>query len=413
MKRFQIIAFTHSGVGVDKLSTFHWEKERVIQNAGRMKEELCLNEIMYLSTCNRIEFIMVSGDEEPIELSCFLKVFNPDFSQEELDDFETQGRHWNGINAVNHLIEVASSLDSMVLGEREIITQVREAFDFAFANNLAGDSIRLAIQQTITTAKQIYTETDISKKPVSVVSLAFQTLVSRIEDRTCRILVVGSGRTNTNFCDFLQSFGFQNFTVFNRTLENAEKLAATLEGEAYSLNELKNYKKGFDILVTCTGSGEHIIDEATYQSLLNGEEDLKYVVDLSVPSDLNPTLADAYSVDHISVSYLKEVSEFNLQERRKELIKVRQIIYDSLEEFKKIFRVRQMTVRLREIPEHVKEIRKRATSEVFQKELDELDDKSKETLDMILDYMEKKYISVPMIMAKQFAENDPQNGIEE
>ena len=311
------------------------------------------------------------------------------------------------------MLKLTSGLDSMVLGEREIITQVREAFDFAFANNLAGDSIRLAIQQTITTAKQIYTETDISKKQVSVVSLAFQTLVSRIEDRTCRILVVGSGRTNTNFCDFLQSFGFQNFTVFNRTLENAEKLAATLEGEAYSLNELKNYKKGFDILVTCTGSGEHIIDEATYQSLLNGEEDLKYVVDLSVPSDLNPTLADAYSVDHISVSYLKEVSEFNLQERRKELIKVRQIIYDSLEEFKKIFRVRQMTVRLREIPEHVKEIRKRATSEVFQKELDEFDDKSKETLDMILDYMEKKYISVPMIMAKQFAENDPQNGIEE
>lgn len=413
MKRFQVIAFTHNGVGVDQLSTFHWEQEKVLENASQLKAALDLSEIMYLSTCNRIEFIMVSKNEEPIDLSFFLRLFNPEFSETELADYRAQGRHWNGINAVNHLIEVASSLDSMVLGEREIITQVREAFDFAFANRLAGDSIRLAIQQTIMTAKKIYTETNISKKPVSVVSLAFQALVAKIEDRTARIVVVGSGRTNTNFCDFLQNFGFQNFVVFNRTLENAKKLANTLEGEAYALTELNNYQKGFDILVTCTGSGEHLIQEDSYQALLAGENDLKYVVDLSVPSDLDPTLTDLYNIDHISVSRLKQISESNLQERRKELIKVRQIIYDSLEEFKKVFRVRQMTVRLHEIPERVKQIRQKATSEVFQKELGVLDDESKETLEKILDYMEKKYISVPMIMAKQFAENEPQNGIEE
>ncbi len=406
MNRFKIIAFTHSGIGLDGLSAFYWEKDGILLKAAALKKELQLTEIMYLSTCNRIEFLVATDNDNELDLLGFLTAFNPDFTEEEIESYSTQAKVWTGINAVNHLIEVASSLDSMVLGEREIISQVRDAFDFSFKNGLCGDLIRINIKQTIATAKRIYTETDIAKKPVSVVSLAFQSLIAKITDKNAGIVVVGSGRTNTNLIDFLQAFGFKNFSIFNRTFEHAEKLAAEIGGKAYSLKDLSNFKSGFDIMLCCTGSGDHIITEEIYSSILNKDRSKKFIVDLSIPGDLHPDLPLKFDIDHISLEFLKGESEANLQERRKELITVRQIIYDSLEEFKHLFRLRQMEIKMRSIPERVREIREKATKEVFSRELEELDDQSRETLEKILNYMEKKYVSVPMIMAKQFAEEE-------
>ena len=108
----------------------------------------------------------------------------------------------------------------------------------------------------------------------------------------------------------------------------------------------------------------------------------------------------AFSVNYISVETLKKTSEKNLLERRKELLKVRQIIFEALEEFKFTFEMRQIELKMRDIPNHVKKIRKTAVDEVFARDMDELDDKSKVVLNKILNYMEKKYVSVPMIMAK-------------
>ena len=102
---------------------------------------------------------------------------------------------------------------------------------------------------------------------------------------------------------------------------------------------------------------------------------------------------------------MKKIADVNLKERRKELIKVRQIIYDAVEEFKEIFKLRQVELKMRSIPEKVKEIRALAVNEVFSKELKDMDENAKQVLEKILDYMEKKYISVPMVMAKEMMTN--------
>ncbi|MCG8576789.1 MAG: glutamyl-tRNA reductase [Flavobacteriales bacterium] len=403
MNRFNIIAFTHSSAGLEELAKFHLEQELVCAKMEELKQRLKLSEVMYLSTCNRTEFLMVSEEESnEANIGDFLAAFNSEWDQEQIENLSLKAKSWNGINAVNHLIEVASSLDSMVLGEREIITQVKDSFNFAFKHHLCSDMIRIVVRQTVETAKKIYTHTDISKKPVSVVSLAYQNLVSKVTDLESRVIVVGAGTTNTNMVDFLQSHGFKHFTIFNRSLENAQKLANKVNAEAYTLEDLKTYSKGFDILLTCTASSEHIIHKELYHTLLAGEEGKKYVVDLSIPNDFDPSLTTEYDVDHISVEFLKGISDANLQERRKELIKVRQIIYESIEEFKEIFKMRQMEIKMRSIPQKVKEIRTTAMEEVFSKDIAALDDNSKETLEKILNYMEKKYVSVPMIMAKEF-----------
>ncbi len=166
MVRFNIIAFTHNSVGLDEIGKFHLEQETIVSKMQAIKSEMNLLEIMYLSTCNRVEFIIATkGDESSIVdeefISSFLKVLNSSWDHETIVKLADRAKTWNGINAVNHIIEVASSIDSMVLGEREIITQVREAYNFSKENNLSGDIIRVVIRQTIQTAKKVYTETNI------------------------------------------------------------------------------------------------------------------------------------------------------------------------------------------------------------------------------------------------------------
>ena len=160
MIRFNVIAFTHNSIGLDEIGKFHVETDAIVDRMNKIKQEMNLSEIMYLSTCNRVEFIFVAEEEVDGDfMAIFLKAFNSDWDHARIQMYLERAKCWNGINAVNHLIEVASSVDSMVIGEREIITQVRNAYEFSKANNLSGDLIRVVIRQTIETAKKVYTET--------------------------------------------------------------------------------------------------------------------------------------------------------------------------------------------------------------------------------------------------------------
>ncbi|WP_083261255.1 glutamyl-tRNA reductase [Crocinitomix algicola] len=401
LEKFGVIAFTHAGIGLENLGQFHVETEGIPELMNRLKSELNLKEIMYLSTCNRVELIFTSS--HPITerlVENLIQTIHPNWSKDKVNFIASKTRHWTGINAVNHLIEVASSLDSMVLGEREIITQVRNAYNFAKENKLSGDTIRIVIRQTIETAKKVYTETSISEKSVSVVSLGFQSLMELNPKKDAKILIIGSGVTNQNMAKFLRKHGFSNFTTFNRTLENAKNFSVEFGGEAFSLSQLSRYRENFDIIITCTGANQAIITPAIYAQL-NPKSEKKIIVDLAIPNDLDTSLLNDYPIDYISVESIKRISDKNLLLRKQELLKARQIIYESIEEFKKIYYMRQVELKMRVIPEHVKKIRSKAEQEVFSKELENLDEDAKEVLDKILNYMEKKYVSVPMIMAKE------------
>ena len=194
--------------------------------------------------------------------------------------------------------------------------------------------------------------------------------------------------------------------MFNRTLANAEKLARELKGRAYPLSELANYKGGFDIIVTCTGAAESIITPAIYKSLVGDDRSKKVVIDLAIPNDLDPEILNNYDVNLIAVNNLQEVAKENLQAREQELEACTEIINRSIADFKQILKTRKVELAMSEVPKKVKEIREVAINEVFAKELSNMDVASKEVLDKILLYMEKKYISVPMKMAKDILIDD-------
>jgi glutamyl-tRNA reductase len=289
----------------------------------------------------------------------------------------------------------------MIVGEREIITQVRNAFESSKEMGLTADFIRVVMRHTVETAKRVYTETSIANKPVSVVALAYHTLRDMDISLDARVLMIGAGMTNSNMAKFLKKHGFKNFTVFNRTEEKALLLAKDLHGTGYGLDALHTFDKGFDIIITCTGSEAPIITPEIYTHLLQGEKTKKVVIDIAIPHDLDAEIVKNNHLTHISIDFLQKISDRNLLERSKEIVHVEQILSEAIESFMYIHKMRQVEIAMREVPNMVKDIRATAINEVFKKEIQTLDDGSREVLDKIIGYMEKKYMSMPMKLAKE------------
>jgi glutamyl-tRNA reductase len=239
----------------------------------------------------------------------------PNLSDDVISDLAEKVETYSGTDAVEHAFAVASSIDSMIVGEREIITQVRLAYEHCRDLKLTGDLIRILMKQVIQTAKKVYTETSIATKPVSVVSLAYHQLKKLNIPLDARILVVGAGMTNTTMSRFLKKHGFTNFAVFNRSLEKAKQFASEIKGEAFSLSELKYYDKGFDVIITCTGADFHIITPELYDAILQGEKSNKIIIDLAIPQDLDPVILENNDITYISVDFLQKISNQNLKER--------------------------------------------------------------------------------------------------
>ena len=406
MNKIKIIAFTHKTTDVNDIGRFYIEDAQLQIRLQYLKQTSNIEELLYLSTCNRVEFVIVNDEScsNPF-LKKFFSAFDTNWKYDDISWAISNAQIYEGDAAMHHLFSVASSIDSLVVGEREIITQVRSAYEKCKQLNLTGDLIRLAIKKTIEVAKEVYTHTSIALNPVSVVSLAYRKLRALNIKESARFLIIGSGITNTTMAKYLKKHKFANFTVFNRTLANAQKLANELNGDAFSLSELKNYKKGFDVIITCTGSSESIITLDIYKSLVGEDTAKKVVIDLAIPNDLDAAILNNYDVNLIAINNLQEIAKENLIAREQEMKACEAIIEKNITDFKNLVKARKLELAMSEVPKKVKEIRE-AANEVFAKELMNMDESSKEVLDKIISYMEKKYISVPMKMAREILIGD-------
>ena len=402
INELQIVAFTHRNLSVNEIGELHIDEANQGMRLTHLKNAMNLKELMFLSTCNRVEFVFTTETEiNTVFLLQFFKELYPNYTEEQLVRYSSIPDLYEGMNAVNHQLSVASSLDSMIVGEREIITQVRNAYDLSKKMSISGDFLRILTRHTIQTAKKVYTETSIANRPVSVVSLAYHRLKDMDAPLDSRILIVGAGVTNTNMSRFLKKHGFTNFHVFNRTKSKADKLANDINGVGHSLTDLETFSKGFDIIITCTGSESHILSPEIYSQLLQGCVNSKVVIDIAIPQDLSPEIKENNKLTHISVEVLQKISNENLIARSKEVIHVEEILFEALTEFEYINHNRSVELAMREVPNRVKEIKAIAMNEIFHNELNEIDADSRELVEKIIGYMEKKYMSVPMLMAKE------------
>ena len=405
LQHYKILTVTHRQTNLKDIGAFALsadnEESKTIQ-LELLKERFDIQELYYVGTCNRVLFVFTTDQ-------ALTKDFVESFFQQVNSNLSARAIHDNvlpleGLTAVDHLLRVGGSIDSLVVGERQILGQLREAFDQALERGHIGDSLRLLFQRMVNAAKDIYSNTRIGEKPISVASLAVRKMLSCQLKTDSRILLVGAGQTNTLVGKFLIMHGFENVTVFNRSLDKAEVLAETFAtGSALPLSELPNYKQGFDCIIVCTGSKEAVITTEIFEQLLQGDSARgKVIVDLAIPHN---TAAEIFRANpettYIEIEGLRQLADENRDFRKRELAAAEQRLQEHVDTFPTLFQQRQLEIAMREVPTAVKAVRAKAVNEVFAKDIEQLDDNARAVLENVLSYMEKKCIGIPMRVARE------------
>ncbi len=406
MEHLKIIAFTHQQIDLKALGKLVICEHTLDDRLRNIQSALGIKEIFYLATCNRVEFVFTSAHNlDKSFITKFLKVLDMGLPEIYMDKFVANVSAYEKSDALNHLLRISCSLESLVVGEKEILAQVRKAYESSRLAGFTGDYLRTIMDRVVKTAKEVYTNTNISKNPVSIVSLAYRKLCRLNIGSATRFLIIGAGETNRNIAQYLKKHKYANFSVFNRTLENAEKLAEELGGKAYPLQALNSFSQGFDVMIVCTSSTTPVVTLPIYEGLLKGDTNKKIVLDLAVPNDLAPEILEQFPISYIEVESLKEIARKNIQERYAELVNAEQIIEENIKEFVSVLRQRRVEIAMSDVPKKIKEIKDTAINGVFADDINSLDENSRAVLERVLDYMEKKYISVPMVIAKEVLVN--------
>ena len=399
---YQLLTVTHKTASLKKVGDYVVnlpEGENLQNFLAKFKIKFGLEELLYVPTCNRVIFLF-TGDKVQVN-SLFIKEFfqyiNPNLT---LSRIHNEIAYYFGEYAVNHLYSVASSIDSLVIGERQILKQIRESYEQCVNWKFIGDHIKLLMRYTVTVAKRVYAQTRIGEKPISVVSLAIKKLLEAQISKKARILLVGAGQTNTLVSKFLNKYDYENVIVFNRTVEKAKKLAQKFTREYGDLDAFYEYNKGFDILIVCTGATRAIVTKDVYTKLIGEDHSEKIIIDLANPNNTASDVVEDFNVNYIDIESLQSLAQKNMAFRQREVDKAQEIIIEEIAEYGNHFKQRQIEKAMREIPVQIKEVKSRAINQVFRKEIETLDDGTKELMERMLTYMEKKCISIPMTIAK-------------
>jgi len=401
---YKLITVNHKVLNTEDLEHFlirHNSDEELVTQLNSLKSDFDQEEVMYISTCNRVIYFFYGAREiEDKDIITFFKSVNPSLDQKQTTDIGKIIRMHLGADAVKHLMDVASSIDSLVVGEREIFRQVREAYEFARKTELAGDFLRIVDHAVVHAAKDVYTNTAIGAKPVSVASLAVQEFLKRGISKKEQILLIGSGETNSTIGRFLKKHEYHNLVIYNRSLDNAEKLSSELDAQARYLGSLEDHNDPFACVFACTAAQDPIITSEVYSNI-NQMNESKLLVDLSIPHNIHKDVAVLDTVDYISIDSIRSLAEKNLEFRSGNISAARIIIAQHLDEWKKTYDRRRVERALKDLPTEINKVKDRALNKVYKSKIDSLSPEAQELITEIADYMEKKCVAVPMKMAKK------------
>ncbi len=366
MNRYTIIAFNHHSTKIKNLDEIFVDETILNERIQAIKTELKAQGIMYLATCNRMEFILSSNTAtKKNEVTNLLQILHPEWTPGKVERFASSALLFSGEEAVRHVFNVASSLDSLVIGEREIITQVRSAYEWSNQQGLTDDFLRILMRKTIETAKKVYTETKIADKPVSVMSLACRKLQEWRVSQGSRVIMIGAGQTADVLVKYLSKHGFNKFIVFNRTLKHAKELAVKYNIEARSMKDLENYNEGFDVLITCVKSAKPIVNKELFEKLRNGDNKIKTIVDLGLPLNVDKNVLESDNVQSVTTASIEAVAKENMEERKSEMNAATAIIDIAVEEYYRDIQGRRIERAMQVVPQQVHKLREQAMTSVF------------------------------------------------
>jgi len=290
-------------------------------------------EALIVSTCNRVE--LYAATKDPDTATAALRRFLADYHGVVLEEVEQHLYDNQGEEAIRHLFRVASSLDSMIIGEPQILGQIKTAYGYAVEFKTAGLILNRFLHKAFSVAKRVRTETGIASSAVSV-SFAAVELARKIFDRLDdkAVMIIGAGEMCELAARHFVSNGVTKVLVTNRTLERAERLAAEFQGRAVPFEEFTDHLAQVDIILTSTGAPTFILGHRQMEEVLRRRKHRPmFLIDIAVPRDVDPKVNTLDNVYLYDVDDIQGVVQANLKERQKEAHRAEAIVGEEIGQF--------------------------------------------------------------------------------
>ena len=326
---FLVLGLSHRSSPVTVRERFAFAEAAIPQALEKLRREAGAAEAVILSTCNRVEIYAVMEPPEG-EAAALLRRFLMDYHQwpEPLRD---EIYCHAGCRGLEHLFQVACGLDSMVLGETEILGQLKKAYDTALRHRQTGGQLNKIFQKAFNVAKQIRTETNIQRGSVSVGSVAVELaekIFSSLRDHP--VMVIGAGDTSEKTARALLSRGAHSILVSNRSYDRAEALARELGGRAVRFEDWAAEFSGIDIVISSTAAPHCILDLPKLEELMKARKNRPLLlIDIAVPRDIDPEVKFLENVYLYNIDDLQEIADDYLRQRKDEIARCEAVIRDK------------------------------------------------------------------------------------
>ncbi len=317
-----------------------------------------VREAALLSTCNRVEFTLVTHD--PNAAIALIYEWFAEISELPLDMLLEHLYSYTSESAVHHLFSVATGLDSLVLGEPQILGQVKTAYEHALAAGTAGHILHRLFQATFSAAKRARTETDIGKQAVNVSSCAVE-LAGRIFGDLAgkTVLLIGAGEMAELAARHLQGNGVKEILVANRTLERARRLSREFNGHALTLDQLDEYLDAADIIISSTGANTYVLLPGPMQQAMEKrDQQPMFLVDIAVPRDIDPRVGELNGIYLYDIDDLQQVVHGNKENREKEAEAARVLLKEDAQTFLSWLKSLESVPLIRRVQEKVDMLRR-------------------------------------------------------
>jgi glutamyl-tRNA reductase len=400
-KQIVIVGLNHRTASIAVRETVAFDNSYLKEALAQLLALPSIQEGAILSTCNRVEVVAAVPDSRVAfdDIRIFLSGHAASQSQNGLEEHLYT---YDGYEAVRHLFRVAASLDSMVVGEPQILGQLKEYYNIAQAAGAIGAILHRLFHRSFSVAKRVRTETGIASRAVSVSSVAMdlaKRIFDRFDDKTA--MLIGAGKMGSLMALYLQRNGVKSLMVTNRTFAKAVQLAGRIHGSPILFEDFPHYLKMADLVIGCTGTPETLVDAVTVEKVLKERKhQAMFFIDIGDRRNFDPRINEIDNVYLYNIDDLKGVAGENLQERSNEAEKAEAIVNEEVQAFVHWMNSLQQVPTITALRQRLDEIRRREIEKSLTGSLKDLSDRQRQALDDMTASMINKILHGPITRLK-------------
>lgn len=396
----KLVAFgiTHQNSTIALREKVAFSRSKLQKAYNLMRKDCFVKEAVILSTCNRSEIVAVVEDTNGAEE--WFKSFYIDFFQLQQEDIEGHYIYKSKKEVARYLYEVCCGLDSLVLGEDQILGQVKEAHQNAMELKGCGKILNKLFLEAITTAKEIRTKTSISENPLSISYIAVKQVEKQLGSlKNKKVLVIGYGEMSRLAVEHLLDKGVSAIYISNRRKEIIESLMEK-HRNIYYINFDERYEvlKEVDILISATGAPHYIYYKEAFSSYYQGDKPL-CIVDIALPRDVDPAIREIQGISLFHIDQLKDIADENLNSRKSLIIEIKKAIEDAIKDYEGWYQCLPIYPKIEAIKNYSQQLTDEELDKMFKK-LSHIEQKDKETIEIIVRSLVKKMWRKPILQLK-------------